>query len=48
MTTATSRPSVPYLFVRMSRIRLARVVMRLAGGLMAVAENLTPDDLRKP
>jgi hypothetical protein len=31
----------------MERIRLARIVMRLAGGLMTVAENLTPPDLRR-
>jgi len=46
MTTATSRPSVPYLFVRTLRIRLARIVTKLAGGLMTVAEHLAPPDLR--
>jgi hypothetical protein len=46
MTTTTSRPSVPYLFIRTSRIRLARIVMRLAGGLMTIEENLLPPDLR--
>ena len=47
MATTTSRPSVPYLFVRASRIRLARIVMRLAAGLMTVAERLLPADLRR-
>jgi hypothetical protein len=47
MTTVTSRPSVPYLFIRMSRIHLARIVMKLAGGLMTVAERLLPEDLRR-
>jgi hypothetical protein len=47
MTTMTSRPSVPYLFVRASRIRLARIVMKIAGGLMTVAERLLPADLRR-
>jgi hypothetical protein len=47
MTTTTSRPSVPYLFVRMSRIRVARIVMKAAAGLMTVAEHLLPQDLRR-
>ncbi len=47
MATATSRLSVPYLFVCMSRIKLARIVMRLADGLMTVTERLLPEDLRK-
>jgi hypothetical protein len=47
MATTTSRPSVPYLFIRMSRIRLARIVMKIAGGLMTVAERLLPPDLRR-
>ena len=47
MTTMTSRHAIPALFVRMSRIRLARIVMKLAGGLMTVAERLLPADLRR-
>jgi hypothetical protein len=47
MTTMTSRPSVPYLFARMSRIRLARIVMKIGSGLMTVAEHLLPPDLRR-
>ena len=31
----------------MERVRLARIVMRLAGRLMTVAENLTLPDLRR-
>jgi hypothetical protein len=31
----------------MERVRLARIVRRLAGRLMTVAENLTPPDLRR-
>jgi hypothetical protein len=46
MTTMTSRPSLPYLFIRMSRIRLARIVIKIAGGVMTVAERLLPEDLR--
>jgi hypothetical protein len=47
MTIMTSRPSLPYLFIRMSRIRLARIVIKIAGGVMTVAENLAPPDLRR-
>jgi hypothetical protein len=47
MTTMTSRPSLPYLFIRMSRIRLARIVIKIAGGVMTVAERLLPEDLRR-
>jgi hypothetical protein len=47
MATVTSRPSVPYLFVRMSRIRLARIFMKLAAGLMTIAERLLPEVLRQ-
>jgi hypothetical protein len=32
---------------RMSRIRLARIVVKIAGGLMTVAENLLPPDLQR-
>ena len=39
--------SVPYLFIRVWRIRLARIVMKLADGLMTVAERLLPPDLRR-
>ena len=46
MPTMTSRPSLPYLFIRMSRIRLARIVIKIAGGVMTVAERLLPEDLR--
>ena len=34
------------LIFRTWRIRLARIVMKLAGGLMTVAERLLPEDLR--
>jgi len=47
MTTITSRPSLPYLFIRMSRIRLARIVIKITGGVMTVAERLLPEDLRR-
>jgi hypothetical protein len=47
MTTVTSRPSLPYLFIRMSRIRLARIVIKIAGGVMTVAERVLPADLRR-
>jgi hypothetical protein len=43
VTTQTLR----WLFIRAWRIRLARIVMKLAGGLMTVAENLAPPDLRR-
>ena len=33
--------------VRAWRIRLARIVMQLTGGLMTVAERLLPADLRR-
>lgn len=35
------------LFIRTSRIRLERIVTMAAGGLMTVAENLAPADLRR-
>jgi hypothetical protein len=35
------------MFVRASRIRLARIVTKIAGGLMTVAERLLPADLRR-
>jgi hypothetical protein len=47
MTTTTSRPSVPYLFIRTWRIRLARIVVKIGRGLMTVAEHLLPEDLRR-
>ena len=30
---------------RMERVRLARIVTKLAGGLMTIAERLLPEDL---
>ena len=47
MTTDTSRLDLGALIVRVWRIRLARIVMTLAGGLMTVAERLLPADLRQ-
>jgi hypothetical protein len=40
-------PAIPALFVRMSRIRLARIVMKAARGLTTIAERLLPEDLRR-
>jgi hypothetical protein len=34
------------LVVRALRIRLARIVMKSAGGLTTIAEHLLPEDLR--
>jgi hypothetical protein len=47
MATDISRLGLGALIVRAWRIRLARIVMKLAGGLMTVAENLAPPDLRR-
>ncbi len=47
MATETSRLGLGALIVRTWRIRLARIVTKLAGGLMTVAEHLTPADLRQ-
>ena len=47
MATDTSRLGLGVLIVRAWRIRLARIVMKLAGGLMTVAERLLPADLRR-
>jgi hypothetical protein len=47
MATGISRLGLGALIVRAWRIRLARIVMRLAGGLMTVAERLLPADLRR-
>jgi hypothetical protein len=46
MATDISRLGLGALFVRTWRIRLARIVMKIAGGLMTVAERLLPADLR--
>ena len=46
MATDISRLGLGALIVRTWRIRLARIVMKLAGGLMTVAERLLPEDLR--
>jgi hypothetical protein len=47
MTTETSRLGLGALIVRTFRIKLARIVMKLAAGLMTVAERLAPADLRR-
>jgi hypothetical protein len=47
MATDISRLGLGALIVRTWRIRLARIVMKLAGGLMTVAERLLPTDLRR-
>jgi hypothetical protein len=47
MATDISRLGLGALIVRTWRIKLARIVMRLAGGLMTVAERLLPADLRR-
>jgi hypothetical protein len=46
MATDISRLALGALIVRTWRIRLARIVMKIAGGLMTVAERLLPEDLR--
>jgi hypothetical protein len=46
MATDISRLGLGALLVRAWRIRLARIVMNAAGGLLTVAENLAPPDLR--
>jgi hypothetical protein len=47
MATDISRLGLGALIVRAWRIKLARIVMRLGGGLMTIAENLLPADLRR-
>ena len=47
MTTDTSRLGLRALIVRAWRIKLARIVMKAAAGLMTVAEQLAPADLRR-
>ncbi len=47
MATDVSRLCLGALIVRAWRIKLARIVMRAAGGLMTVAERLAPADLRR-
>jgi hypothetical protein len=47
MATTTSRLGLGALIVRAWRIKLARIVMKLADGLMTVAERLLPADLRR-
>jgi len=47
MTTDISRLGLGALIVRAWRIRLARIVMKLADGLITIAERLLPADLRQ-
>ena len=47
MTTDISRLSLGALIVRAWRLKLARIVMKIAGGLTTVAELLVPKDLRR-
>ena len=47
MTMGISRVGLGALIVRAWRIRLARIVMKVTGGLMTVAERLLPEDLRR-
>ena len=47
MATDTSRLGLGALIVRTWRIKLARMVMKIAGGMMTVAERLLPTDLRR-
>jgi hypothetical protein len=47
MTTDISRLGLGALIVRAWRIRLARIVMKIGSGLLTVAENLLPADLRR-
>jgi hypothetical protein len=46
MATDISRLGLGALSVRAWRIRLARIVMKIAAGVMTVAERLLPEDLR--
>jgi hypothetical protein len=46
MATDISRLGLDALIVRAWRIRLARLVMKPAGGLMTVAQRLMPEELR--
>jgi hypothetical protein len=47
MATDTSRLGLGALIVRAWRIKLARIVMKLAGGLTTLAGRLLPPDLRR-
>ena len=47
MATGISHPNLSALIVRAWRIKLARIVTKAAGGLMTIAENLLPPDLRR-
>ncbi|MGO9774861.1 MAG: hypothetical protein ACLPSW_35935 [Roseiarcus sp.] len=47
MATDTSRLGLGALIVRTWRIKLARIVMKFAGGLTTLAERLLPPDLRR-
>jgi hypothetical protein len=47
MSTDISRLGLGALIARVWRIRLARIVTKLAAGLMTVAERLLPEDLRQ-
>jgi hypothetical protein len=46
MATDISRLGLGALIARTWRIRLARIVMKLAAGVMTVAERILPEDLR--
>ena len=45
MATDISRLGLGALIVRTWRIRIARIVMKIAGGLMTIAERLLPKHL---
>jgi hypothetical protein len=45
--TDISRLGLGALIVRAWRIKLARIAMKAAGGLMTTAERLLPPDLRR-
>ena len=47
MATDISRLGLGALIIRTCRIQLARIVTKSAGGLMTIAENLAPADLRR-
>jgi hypothetical protein len=46
MTTDASKPNLRALFVRLQRIRLARLAMRISNLFADLAEVLLPADLR--
>jgi hypothetical protein len=47
MATDVSHLGLGALVVRAWRIKLARIVMKLADGLITIAERLLPEDLRQ-